>query len=477
MDYSALTDWQDAAQRARQELARRHLIPFAEYTFAAYRARRVHRFIAEKLEAAARREVRRLMLCIPPQYGKSELASVRFPAWWLGKFPAERIILTCYGAELAQHFSRAVRNLMRAPEYQDIFDIKLSDESHAVQRWDLAEHRGGMVATGVGGGITGRKADLAIIDDPFKDGEEVRSTRARERVHSWFRSVLYTRLDPQAVVVIINTRWHKQDLTGWLLELAESGEGEEWELISLPAVARENDPLGRKVGEPLLLERHDRAALAQIERVSGPRIWRAVWQQDPQEMTGGLFKRENVKVLESAPSGVKWLRYWDFAFTEKEVNRNDPDWTVGTKIGLWQVAEDDVRTVIAHVTDCQHNWPDAKRHIIQAAIVDGKNVQIRGEEVGTQKAAVQDLQTAPELHGYSVRGLPVKGDKVSRAQPFLDRVQAGFVYMVRGAWNVRWLDWLEGFPNAAHDDHMDSATGGYNALTRGKKFLMKGIYA
>ena len=190
---------------------------------------------------------------MPPRHGKSELCSVYLPAWYLGTHPERRVILAGHEADFAASWGRRVRDVLEEHGRQ-LFGARVRADSAAANRWDLVGHAGGMVTAGVGGTITGRGADLLVIDDPHKSAEETGSVTYRERVWDWYRAVARTRLEPGAGVVVVQTRWHEDDLAGRLLADAES-EGDRWQVLSLPAVAEDDDPLGRSVGDPLWPER------------------------------------------------------------------------------------------------------------------------------------------------------------------------------------------------------------------------------
>ena len=226
-----------------------------------------HRLIAEKLEAVERGEIDRLMIFMPPRHGKSELASKRFPAWCLGRNPKRQIIAASYNSDLASDFGRNVRNIVAEPEFGQVFrNVGLAPDSQAANRMNT-NHGGTYVAAGVGTAVTGRGADIALIDDPFKDREEADSQRRRDVVWDWYRSTLFTRLMPGGAVVVILTRWHEDDLAGRLLE----AEGDQWTVLSMPAI--------NNAGEALWPEWYDVDALARIKATIGQREWSALYQQ------------------------------------------------------------------------------------------------------------------------------------------------------------------------------------------------------
>lgn len=241
--------------------------------------------LARKVAGAAFGECRRLLVLIPPRHGKSELVSHWTPVWLLELFPEWPIILASYEADFAASWGRKVRDTIAL--HRDTLSVQISEDSSAAHRWNTPQG-GGMITAGVGGPITGRGARLLIIDDPFKNWEEAQSATRREKVWEWFRSTAYTRLEPGGSIVIVMGRWHEDDLVGKLLKEQAAG-GETYEVVELPAQARENDPLGRPIGAPLWPERYDTPALEGIRRAILDYFYQALYQQQPPSAAGKLF--------------------------------------------------------------------------------------------------------------------------------------------------------------------------------------------
>ena len=231
-----------------------------------------------------------VMLTMPPRHGKSQRASRWGPLWYLRRHPTHRVMLASYGADLADDHGRWVRDQLR--EYAPTLGISLNPASHAANRFDLeaprgSSVRGGMVTAGVGGGLTGKGFNLGVIDDPFKGHDDASSPAQRERVWEWYRSVFFTRRAPGASIIVINTRWHEDDLSGRLL----AHEPHRWLQIDLPALADSpDDALGRAAGEPLWPEQYDAAELADTRESVGERVWFALYQQKPRPLEGGVWK-------------------------------------------------------------------------------------------------------------------------------------------------------------------------------------------
>ncbi len=296
-----------AAELQDRRKARQSLLAFTEYTNPAYTAAPHHVLIAAKLEAVARGEIKRLMILMPPRHGKSELASRRFPAWYIGNTPGKQIIAASYNSDLANDFGREVRNIVGSPEFRALFQTSLAVDSHAANRWHT--EKGGMyVAAGVGTAITGRGADVLLIDDPFKDREEADSELRRERVWDWYTSTAYTRLMPGGAVVVINTRWHDDDLSGRLLAEQDNG-GDKWEVLSLKAINDESEALW-PAWYPL-----DR--LEQIRAVLPARDWNALYQQNPIPDEGDFFKADWFGEYDVPPKDIRKYGASDYAVTDK----------------------------------------------------------------------------------------------------------------------------------------------------------------
>lgn len=267
------------------------LLDFTQATYGNYTPKPYHRALASALEQVERGEITRLMIFCPPRHGKSELASVRFPAWYLGRNPDKKLIAASYGAGQAYKFSRKARNLMQSPAYRRLFPgSRVASDAGAVQFWALENLEGQYAAAGIGGPITGEGADCILIDDPVKDHTAAMSLTIRENAYDWYVSTAYTRLnDERGAIILIQTRWHEDDLAGRLLQEMADG-GDQWTVIRFPALAEADDPLGREEGEALWPERFSTAALERTRHQNS--MWfEAQYQQKPPEMAGGRFFR------------------------------------------------------------------------------------------------------------------------------------------------------------------------------------------
>ena len=443
------------------------MLAFTTYTFPTYMVAPHNRALAERLEAVEQGEIRRLMIFMPPRHGKTELAGIRFPAWYLGRHPDHPIIFASYSASLAQGKSRECRNLVESRPYQNLFGtfscvdrpVSLADDRRAVQAWGIEGRRGGMLAAGVGGGITGYGAKLFIIDDPHKNRQEANSVTLRDVIWGWYGSTARTRLEPGAAVILIQTRWHQDDLAGRLLRLAGSdAKADQWEVLHMPAVSEAG--LGTVRGQALWPERYPLEELERIKATIGSWEFEALYQGRPRAREGALFKREWFKIVERTPEGLHWVRYWDLAATVKKTS----DYTAGARVAL----AGDGTLYISDLVSGQWEWPDARRVITSTALSDGCGVEVGIEEAMLQVGMTQELRRNPRLAGHTIRGVHCEKDKVVRANPWAARAEAGKVALVQGPWIGGFIGEACDFPLGAHDDRVDAVSGAVQMLATGK---------
>jgi predicted phage terminase large subunit-like protein len=410
-------------------------------------------FYIAQLDRVTSGEVRKLMVSMAPRHGKTETGTVRYPVYRLERDPALRVIIAAYNQTLAEKFSRKARKIAKER-------FSLSTERRAAEDWET-EAGGGLRAVGVGGGITGMGADLIEIDDPVKSRQEAESEAYRERVYDWYTDDLYTRQEPGCSVILTQTRWHVDDLAGRILN---SEDGPNWTVINLPAIAEENDPLGRPLGEALCPERYDLLALEDRRRVLGEDSFLALFQGRPRPAEGGRFKR-------------KWFRYWErteegyfrllhhgrdpevirpefltvFATVDSGVSEKtaaDP-----TVISVWGLTRGLDLLLLDRVRDRMSD-PDA----IHAA----KDVQARWnpayygvENAGIGKPRAQNMRAA----GLPVREISVHTDKISRSATAVVRCEAGQIFWpAKVSWLEEWESEHLDFPDGAHDDQVDTTS-------------------
>jgi predicted phage terminase large subunit-like protein len=421
----------------------------------------------ERLLDIASGKIKRLMVLMPPRNGKSELVSKYFPAWYLGLFPDNRIILTSYEADFAAQWGRRARELIEEHgKLQFIEQIEVSGESSAAARWDIVENvdgkavkrDGGMITAGANGPITGKGAHVAIIDDPIKNREQADSVTYRERNKEWYRSTLYTRLEPDGAIILVMTRWHEDDLAGWLLEEAKNGTGDQWTVLRFPAIAEEEDELGRMPGDPLWPERFPLEVLEKIQAVVGPYDWAALYQARPAPAEGGLFKKEWFEIVDAWPINVAIkVREWDLAGSRKK----KADWTSGLLAGL----HDGILYVV-HLNRIKADPAGVDNEIALQAELDGHDIPIRMEqEPGSAGIHVCDNFARHILLGYDFMGIPSTGSKIERARGVRSMAAMGNVKLLRGPWNQVFLDEVALFPNGRNDDIVDTLSAAHRDLT------------
>jgi predicted phage terminase large subunit-like protein len=405
----------------------------------------VHRHLLAALDRVGSGEIDRLMLLLPPGHAKSTYASVLFPAWWFSRHKASSIITACHTADLAAHFARRVRSLVEEHAATLGYDLVRGDRASA--RWRTSD-RSEYFASGVKGPITGRRADLVLIDDPIKSHAEADSPGARDALWNWYRSDLATRLKPGGRIVLIMTRWHQDDLGGRLIEADPS-----WNVIRLPAIAETGDPLGRSPGEALWPDWENAAALERKRQSLGRRVWQALYQQDPTPDSNALFLTSRILIIDpiAQSSGSREVRAWDLAATLPGEGR-DPDWTVGIK--LTRLASGAV--VVTDIVRLRAGPAEVADTIVATASQDGQSVSIGLPQDPGQAGKQQVAWLAQRLAGYRVKSSPETGAKLTRATPAAALVEAGLLSLQRAVWNRPFLDEIKEFPNGRKDDQVDA---------------------
>jgi predicted phage terminase large subunit-like protein len=443
-------------QARRRDRIRSNLPEWAVHALAAsgFSPATHHRALLDELEALASGRTDRLMVLMPPGSAKSTYTSVIFPAWWMARYPKSSVIAASHTADLAEFFSRRLRELIS--DHGPSLGIAMAHNENSAQRWRL-QTGGQYFASGLRGPLTGRRADLVVIDDPIKSHSEADSLPLRNSIWEWYRSDLLTRLTPGGRIVLVMTRWHEDDLGGRLL----NQNMQEWRVLRLPAFAEPDDPLNRPVGAPLWPEWEDTAALHRKRDGMGERAWSALFQQLPWPATGQLFKVQNIAVLDAPPQGIasNVVRAWDLAATQ-ENGANDPDWTVGLKLHR----EESGRFVVLDIVRLRASPYQVQDTILNAARQDGSSVVVSmPQDPGSSgKFAVSML--IRQMAGYNVVSSRETGSKATRATPVAVQVEAGNVAMVRADWNQVFLEELKAFPHGRKDDQVDALSRAFAEL-------------
>ena len=405
------------------------------------------RYVRAHLDRITDGDIRKLMIMLPPRHGKSQLATIRYPAYRLECNPRLKIIVGAYNQTLANKFSRRARRIAESR-------LRLSDERTAVEDWET-QAGGGYRAVGVGGGIVGQGGDLIIMDDPVKNREEAESQTYRDNVWDWYSNDLYTRQEPGCSFILIMTRWHKDDLAGRILA---SDDGPNWTVITLPAEAEPGDPLGRAIGEPLCPDRYDREALADFRRTLA-RDYQALYQQSPQARDGGMFKEHWLSLVDAVPAEARRVRWWDRASTA-----GGGDYTAGVLVayaqGLWFI-EDVMRG----------QWSGGERdRIIYTTAESDQARYVRVDYWTEQEPGSSGKDKAADfvrmLAGYSANAEPATGSKEVRADALSKQAEWGNVKVKRAAWASAFIAEMLDFPNGQHDDQVDAAASAFNKLIK-----------
>lgn len=419
-----------------------------------YRHARHTKLISEKLKEVEEGKIKRLMIFLPPRHSKSMTVSETFPSFFIGKNLNRRVILVSYGDSLARKFGRANRNKLE--EYgEEIFGINLSKDNSSVTNWGIEGYRGGMISAGIGGPITGEGADLLIIDDPIKNRKEADSKTYRNMVWDEWQNTLYTRLQPNGAVIIILTRWHEDDLAGRLLN-PEYGVVEDWEIIRLPAIAEENDLLGRKVGELLWPEDGFDEEWAEVTKTAvGSQTWASLYQQRPAPAEGNVVKREWWQFYNDLPEDLdEVIQSWDLSFKETE----DGSYVVGQvwgKKGANKYLIDQVRArmdftkTLRAIRNLSIKYPEARLKLI--------------EDKANGPAIISTLRQ--EISGI----VPVnpRGSKEERASAVSPDIEAGNVYLPSpsiASWVNDYIEEWAAFPYGENDDQVDATSQALDRL-------------
>ena len=438
-----------------EDQARTDFYTFVRYMFHAQTGRPLaqsghHYQICSALARVIMGKTKRLIINIPPRSGKTLFVSQMFPAFCMGLNPASQFILTSYSKTLASNNTYAVREIMRHEAYQYLWSNtqpRIKDDSQA--RDEFRTEAGGMIyGVGAGGTITGKGAGAmsnmfagAILIDDISKPDDASSDTMRANTIEWFRSTLESRKNsPNTPIIIIMQRLHEQDLSGWLLG---GGNGEEWELLKIPALREDGTSFWPKQFPVEMLKRLE---------TSSPYTFAGQYQQEPSPRGGGFFKPHNIEIIDTLPAGVQWVRGWDLAATA-----GGGDWTVGVKLGI----RDDV-IYIADVARIQGAPDEVERLLVTTAKADGCLQSIPQDPGAAGKSQVAYL--SKRLQGCRFEFSPETGSKDVRAEAIASQINVGNVKMIKAPWNEALLHEMASFPMGAHDDIVDGVSRAYSAI-------------
>lgn len=440
-------------------------------------------YVAAEIAKEVRQGDARLIVQAPPRHGKSELISVHTPTWFLDLWPRKFVMLTSYNADLPAMFARRVRdtiaeyggvvrgvsrlgatNVDDIPELKrSVLNVRLRADAKQVAQFFTSEN-GGMFSQGIGGSLTGRGADLLLVDDFVKNAEEAESTASQEHIWDWFSSTAYTRLEPGASLIILATRWNIDDLIGKIIQNKELFHGR-WRVITLPAEAGEDDPLGREPGEALWPERYPIASLHERRALLGKYFYSALFQQKPIRREDAQANPDQINILDVLPDlgQTMAVRGWDIAMSEGK-----GDYTVGFLWGCQgNPGTSSASYYIYDVVRGQWGSKDVERTIRDTAETDGLQVvQVIEQEPGASGKAYAEYIATKVLKGFRTVIVPANESKWIKSQPLFAAMSNLQLNMRRAPWNKTFKQELESFPGGANDDIVDAGAIGFNHLIK-----------
>tara|TARA_R100000700_G_scaffold25454_2_gene32215 strand:+ start:440 stop:1903 length:1464 start_codon:yes stop_codon:yes gene_type:complete len=413
-----------------------------------------HKIIAKKFEAIANKDIKRLIVNMPPRHTKSEFASFLFPAWMMGREPRLKIIQTSHTAELAQRFGRKVRNLIDTQDYQNVFPgMELSADSKAAGRWET-NAGGEYFSAGVGGAITGRGADLLIIDDPHSEQDALSAT-ALENAWEWYSSGPRQRLQPGGAIVIVMTRWNTKDITGELIKAQGQPKADQWDIIEFPAILPSD--------KPVWPEYWQKEELESVKASISVAKWNAQWQQNPTAEEGAIIKREWWQTWEKSqmPGLMHVIQSYDTAFSKKET----ADYSAITTWGIFMPDEKTPNIILLDMKKGRWDFPEMKEIAYDSyKYWEPESVVIEAKATGM-----------PLTQELRMRGIPVinftpsKGnDKLSRVNAVAPLFQSGVVWAPDEVWAEEVIEECAAFPYGEYDDLVDSMTQALMRFRQGR---------
>ena len=436
--------------RSDRKKAQADFIYFVQQVWPDFISGAHHRRIAKLFEAVARGEKKRIIINLGPRHTKSEFASYLLPAWFIGQYPKKKVMQVSNTAELAEGFGRKVRNLVDSPEYQRIFpDVELRTDSKAAGRWNTNKN-GEYYAAGCGGTLTGKGADLLIIDDPHSENDAVQAEfnpEVYDKVYSWYTSGPRQRLQPGAAIIIVMTRWSLRDLTGQVLEASAANGGDQWEVVEFPAILPN--------GKPLWPEFWSLKELDAVRREIPPSKWQAQYQQQPTSETNAIVKREWWKEwTKKDPPPLDFLiMAMDTAFEAK----NRSDYTAIVFFGVFNNPDDYDQPNVILI--------EAVRERLEFPALKARTLELYKEWEPDGLIVEKKASGAPLIYELRRMNIPVQEytpsrgqDKISRLNAVADIFASGKVYAPRKRWAEEVIDEVAAFPAGKHDDYVDAVT-------------------
>lgn len=471
------------AEYYSRQLAQRSLIDFTTYTYPRYQPENFHIQVSEHLDKIVSGDIERLMIFAPPQHGKSELTSVRLPAFWFAKQPGQPVLLASYGATLAWEKAASVLDIVYSEDYRRLFPhlFTTAPKMRRGGRSNILKDRNSKIyACGTMGAITGRGGLLGIIDDPVKDWQSAYSQNNRDKVWAWWKGTFRSRIWNKGRILIIMTRWHDDDLAGRILNQS----GEKWTVLRYPAIAESEeergankkylgraielfsgDPLDRLPGDPLCPIRYPIHALLDIQHDVGPRPWAAEYQGTPKPIEGNRIKMDHIHTVDEWPRGetVKLIRYWDKAGSEDSGARTAGVLLAATRDKTWYV-----------VDMVKGQWSPFKREEVMKEtakkdedLYNGKVESWFEIEPGSE-GKFGAAFTMKNMAGLNIRPDRPSAGKEVRFEVVANQFEAGNIYLVKGPWTWEFVDELLMFPHGVFKDQVDALSGAFKkSITAG----------
>ena len=465
--------------------ARQNLLSFTQLTKPDYFTNWHHAIICDYLMRFIAGEIKRLMIFMPPRHGKSELVSRRLPAYIFGVTPDANIIATSYGASLARRMNRDTQRIIGTPKYAEIFPgTKLSSSNIrtvAQGTWlrnsdmfEIVDHGGTYVSSGIGGPIGGMGMDYGIIDDPYKNRQDANSETVRRSVWDWYTGTFRDRLSKDGSILLTTTLWSESGLAYELLKRAANDkDADQWVVLRFPAEYDDRMPLTIKpfviecderveIGEPLWPNRFGADALNATRASIGTYEWNAKFQQDPAPREGNMFKREWFKITDALPHDCNLTRYWD-----KAGSQDAGDYTAGVLM-----AELNGRFFVVDLVMGQ--WAASEREAVikttaqldyQYTMTHGASYRVYVEQEPGSGGKESAENTIRNLAGFAVYADRPTGNKELRAEPLEAQFSIGNVSLIHGAWNRDYIDYMCAFPYGKVKDVTDASSGAFSTLS------------
>jgi predicted phage terminase large subunit-like protein len=467
------------------ELARRHHLDFMKLVWAKYDpfvvghhtveiCKRLDQAVADYRDGKSTF----LVITVPFRHGKSDIISRYFPPHFLGEFPNAEVMVASYAAEHANGLSRFARdNVLSSMNYYRVYpDIVLDPEIHNVQNWKITSRSGKKYTgethwVGIGGGSTGKGYNVGLIDDYLKNRKDAESEQIRDAQWSWLKDVFLTRRAPVSITIILCTPWHVDDMIGRIeREMMNNPDFPKFDRITFPAFDESYDQ------GVLFPERFSQDWYRTQKGTLGSYGTASLLQCSPFQKGGAILDTAKFQFIDRSevPEGLPTIRMWDLASSEKELEKDDPDYTAGLMMAVdwgWNevINERTGKVYLIHATRCQEKAPARNRHINQHTEMDGASVRIGVESVGGYKDTFDQMDAA--LSGSRmVEKITVSKDKRVRIAELEPIIEAGNFYIVRGDWNQDFVTEANQFPNGKHDDQIDALSGGFEALKNDVSF-------